>query len=320
MEDKITQIVKEKFGAEVVSITRITEGYSHSMFDVKIDKKPFEIIIRFSNNEHKKWANLGKEFYVLNLMAKNKIPVPKVYSFKKTPEYSYMILEKVKGTRLDTIWNMLSETGKAKITEQIGELMSKLHKIELAHFGMIEEGGEIDFDKPFVFKSAGTPIQYNASIRQKFKDFLESYARFISFKDTDLDFASKLIKYLLNNISLLEYKGKPVLLHGDMMLGHIFVQKENEKYIITGLIDVEFAEAGDPMYDFIKLHRQGFFDDIKLKKALVRSYGSKINEKTIEMFRLMRDFEFAAVLLSSGDIKTANSVLESLKKRINNST
>ena len=56
MKEKIKKIVKEKFNEQVVAIKRITEGYSHFMFDVRIDKFPFEVIIRFSNeDEARRW-------------------------------------------------------------------------------------------------------------------------------------------------------------------------------------------------------------------------------------------------------------------------
>jgi len=50
MEDKIKGIIKKEFRAKVLDVERITEGYSHFMYLVKIDKAPGELIIRFSSN------------------------------------------------------------------------------------------------------------------------------------------------------------------------------------------------------------------------------------------------------------------------------
>ena len=50
MKDKIKNIIEKEFNAEGVSIKRITEGFSHYMYEVEITKKPFILIVRFSNN------------------------------------------------------------------------------------------------------------------------------------------------------------------------------------------------------------------------------------------------------------------------------
>mgnify|MGYP001585623034 CR=1 FL=1 len=80
MEEKIKEIIKKEFNADVVEINRITEGYSHYMYLVKFNKEPSEAIIRFSNNA-KKDVNLAKEKFVIELLSKNNVPVPKIYSF-----------------------------------------------------------------------------------------------------------------------------------------------------------------------------------------------------------------------------------------------
>ena len=99
------------------------------------------------------------------------------------------------------------------------------------------------------------------------------------------------------------------------MLGHIFVKKEKEKYQITGIIDVEFAEPSSPEFDFIKLHRQGFFEDKELLEALKKGYG-EINEKAVEIFRMIRDLEFAQVLIFSGNSKKGNEIINQIEERI----
>jgi len=50
MEDKIPKIIEKEFNASVLEIKKITEGFSHYMYEVKINKEPFTVIIRFSNN------------------------------------------------------------------------------------------------------------------------------------------------------------------------------------------------------------------------------------------------------------------------------
>ena len=139
MEQRIFEIVKKEFEANVLEIKRIIEGYSHYMYEVKTDKSPEIIIIRFSNNI-KNTCNLGKEKYIIDLLRQNNIPAPRILAFyfpKDKKEEGYMILEKIKGIRLDTIWNSLDKEEKRKITKKIGEFLSKIHQIKLKEFGAI---------------------------------------------------------------------------------------------------------------------------------------------------------------------------------------
>ncbi len=316
MEDKIKEIVKKEFNADVVEIKRIIEGYSHSMYEVKLGKEPKEVIIRFANNI-KEDVNLAKEKFIINLLAKYNIPVPKIYAFyhPDNKKEGYLILEKINGIRLDTIWDSFTKEEKIKVTKKLGELLAKIHKIELESFGYIKEGGKIDSDISFKFRKEGEALTYSPFLRQTIKDSFIDFARLISYKYLPPEFMAEVILYISKNLDAIDYKGKPVLNHGDYMPGHIFVEKDNNEYEIVGLIDFELAHASSPEYDFIKLHRHGFFDDEELKNALREGYGN-IRVDAVEMHRLMRDVSFAQVLFESGDKELGNKIIKETKEKI----
>jgi len=311
MEDKIKEIIEKEFNAKTLEIKRINEGYSHYMYEVKIDKEPFILIIRFSNNKNEE-SNLGKEKYVMELLEKNKIPAPKIYVYDK----EYMIIEKIKGIRLDTLWNSLNKDEKIEITKKMGKLLSQIHSIKLEKFGVIQEGGKIKCDDPFKFRKMGEPIEYNLFLRELFKGGFEDFARLLSYNPPQKSLMIKIFTYLVNNLNKMAYQDPPTLIHGDYFPGHIFVEKENGSYKIVGLIDFEFSNSYAPEFDFIKLHRQGFFEDIKLKAALEEGYGKPIDEKAVEVFRLMRDLGFAWVVLESGNKELSDKTLKDIEKRI----
>ena len=80
METRIKKIIKKELKAKVEKIEKITEGFSHENYLVKLNKKPREVVIRFSNNIIPD-ASLLKEKFVLDLLRKNSLPTPKVYAF-----------------------------------------------------------------------------------------------------------------------------------------------------------------------------------------------------------------------------------------------
>jgi len=316
MESRITKIVKKEFGASVLKIKRITEGYSHYVYEIKIDKDPKEAIVRFSNNI-KENANLAKEKYIIDLLLQNNIPAPKILAFHhpENKKEGYMILEKLPGTRLDSIWESLSKQEKIQVTKEMGDLLSKIHSIKFSEFGQIKEGGEIDNDKAFQFRRLGKKIPFNKYIRERLKLSFIDFARLISYKNLSSDFVSKIMKYIIDNLDDIEYSGSPVLTHGDYIPGHIFVEKNKGKYKIVGLIDFEFSESAAPEYDFIKLHRAGFFNDSELKQSLENGYG-RINEKSVEIHRLLRDIGFAWVMLEAGDKELSEKTLKAIEEKI----
>jgi aminoglycoside phosphotransferase (APT) family kinase protein len=227
-----------------------------------------------------------------------------------------MILEKFKGIRLDTIWNSLSKEEKIKITRKLGEVLARIHQINLEDFGYIRSGGKINRENRYKFKDKGEQIPSSRFLKHLMSAFFEDIALFSSYKEISRDLLSKMSLYVISKIDSLDYGGKPTLIHNDFMIGHIFVEKINNEYEITGIIDFEFAESSDPEYEFIKLHRQGFFDDSELKNALDEGYGRKINDEKVWLFRLLRDFSLARVILDSGDKEHCDRILKEIKEKI----
>jgi aminoglycoside phosphotransferase (APT) family kinase protein len=317
-EQRIKGIIIKEFQAQALQINRITQGFSHFMYLVKIDKKPQEVIIRFSNNTKGEF-NLSKERYVLEVLRENNLPVPRIFAFyfpEDHKEEGYMILEKINGTRLDIIWDSLNRKDKIQIAEEIGALASKIHGIKLSAFGKIEENGKISSDDQFKFRKQGQEIPYSDFLRNYLQGPLKDLARLLAYKRISSDFVCSLMKYVSDNIDIADYQSEPTLVHGDLHSGHIFVEKTEGEYRIVGLIDIEFASSLSPEYDFIKLHRTGFFDDKEIKSALDKGYGRVINEKAVQYHRVLRDMGFVQVMLDAGNNELAEKTLKSIEERI----
>jgi len=314
MENKIRQIIEREFNAQTLEIKRITEGYSHYMYSVKINKKPNEVIVRFSNNKRED-VGLSKEEFVIDKLRENNIPAPKIYRYDE----EYMILEKFTGTRLDTLWDSLSKKEKMQITKELGKLLSKIHEIKLEKFGRIENKGKIKSDEAFKFRPMGKIIPYNKFLREWLIASFEDIARLLSYKHISQRFMIKLFSYLSQNLEKISYNGKPTLTHGDFFPGHIFIKRINKEYKIIGLIDFEFAHSLSPEYDFIKLHRAGFFKDPEIKQALMEGYGD-INEQAVEIHRITRDLGFAWAVLESGNKELSDKIIKTIEEKLDKTT
>jgi len=174
--------------------------------------------------------------------------------------------------------------------------------------------------KGYFFRKGGDELLYNRFPRERLVDSLKEIGKMLSLKNLDEDvkkISSEFLNYLLKNTHKFSYSGKPTLVHGDFMLGHIFVNKINSEYEISGLIDFEFALSHDPEYEFLKLHRYGFFENKKIKTALEEGYNQLINEDNVLFYRIGRDFAYARVLLDSGNKEEAQKVLNFIREKIN---
>ncbi len=311
MENKIKEIILREFDSDTINIRRITEGYSHFMYDVKITKDPYELIIRFSNNKNEE-VTLEKEKYVMEILNENGIPAPKIYVFNE----EYMIMERIKGIRLDTIWDSMTADEKTEISEKIGKFVSKIHKIKFDNYGKILAKGKIKCDSPFTFRNQGEKIGYNKFARELLKDSFQDFARLLSYPDFQIEIIEEIFTYIKKNIKKIIYDKGPVLVHGDYTPDHLFVEKTETGYEIVGIIDFEFAAAYPAEYDFIKLHRKGFFEDESLKESLEKGYGRNVDKDLVEFFRVLRDLGFAWAVLESGNKELSDKTLESIRKRI----
>lgn len=311
MEDKIPEIVKREFKAKTLEIKRITEGFSHYMYLIKINQAPFEVIVRFSNNRDEE-VSLEKEKFIIETLRKNRIPAPRILAFSK----EYMILEKMPGDRLDLIWNNIDKNEKIYLTEKMGRILRDIHSINFEKFGPIKSNGQIDVDSSFKFRRVGIQLEYNPWIREVIKQFSKNYARLLSYSHIDKKLMMKINMYILKNLKYINYTGKPTLIHGDFQKGHVFVKKIDGEYKIVGIIDFEFANSSAPEYDFIKLHREGFFEDKKLLNALERGYGRSIDKKALLTYKLMRDTGFAQVVLDAGNKKLSDKILKNLSQKL----
>jgi len=309
MQEKIKQAVESVLNCKALEINKITEGFSHFNFEVKINKEPNAVIIRFSNNKDQEY-DLKKEEFVIKLLQENNIPVPKILFSNE----NCMILEKLKGTRLDTIWDSLPINEKLQITKEQGILLKKIHKIKFKDFGKITSKGVVS-DKSFEFKSMGNKPDYSLFLRECLNLFGEDFFRLLSYKHLSTKFVTDFIKVVNNNLKTIDYSGQPTLIHGDFHKAHIFLTKINNHWKITGLIDFEFARSSSPEYDFIKLHRDNFFNDPELLNALKQGYG-EINEKAVYIHRLMRDLGFAQVMRDSGNLELSNKTLKDIEGKI----
>lgn len=305
--------------SKINNISRITTGYSHYMFDCTLDDK--NVIVRISTNTHAEF-NIQKELWVMKHFADKNIPIPNVYASdisRKVFPFDYMVMQKLEGKQLDTIWETLSPDDKKEIAVLLGKFIAKIHTITFDRFGRIGQDG-IVHRKEFSFRKQGTKIEKNQWTKTVLQDAFKELVGLISLNMITPEQSSAITAYLHQHKDLTNHC-ESVMIHNDVVFSHIFVTKD-DSWKITGIIDFEFANAYAREFEFIKFHREGLLDDNAFKDALFEGYGRENLhpnfDEAVGFYRLVRDIGFAHYVATAGNIdastKAISGILDKVRK------
>jgi len=321
--EQIEQIFYKHLDAKVLDAKRITEGYTHYMYDCECElpsgeKKHFVLRISYNRKED---SDLAKELAVMEVYSKKDIPTPYVYASdveRKTFEFDYAIIEKFEGVPLTKILENLSNDEKKRIAKKVGELLNKIHSITMEDFGDFTKNG-LKKEEEFSFRKFEDAPVIHSWTRRLLKDSFIDLSGLMTLKLISLEQQYNLMKYIYAHVDLLN-GAKSVLIHGDFHADHILVKKVDNEWTITGIVDFEFAASRATEYDFIKLHRVGLLDDKDFREGLLEGYG-KDNigphfDELIKFYRVLRDVGFAYHLAKAGDKETFKKVMGNMWKMI----
>jgi aminoglycoside phosphotransferase (APT) family kinase protein len=322
-QEQIEQVLLKNLDVKILDIRRITEGYTHYMYDCKCELTHGEIkhyILRISYNR-KEDTDLAKELAVMELYSKHGVPTPIVYASdveRKDFEFDYAIIQKFEGVPLASILESLSPVEKKNIAEKIGQLLKKIHSISMDDYGDFTKHG-LKKREEFTFrKLEGAPIMHSWT-RTLLKGAFEDLSGLVTLDLITVEQSHQLMTYLYSCKELIK-DAKPVLIHGDFHADHILMQKIEGEWEITGIVDFEFAASMAIEYDFIKLHRSGLLEDKSFREGLFEGYGeenihTKFDE-LVQFYRVLRDLGFAFHLAKAGDKETYNKVMDKVWKMI----
>ena len=188
----------------------------------------------------------AREAQVLEIVAKQQpqIPVPPVYGYGgDILEKPYVLMGELKGRTLDTVWDEMSAEQRARIIENLGGLLAKIHSVEFPNYGR-------QFDGKFLGPKSCTEYLHHQldQIEPKIKDKDLPMYKMRTFVDTHCN-----------------REGNSSLIQGNYKFGHVLVDDE---FTITGIIDWEWARAGHPEEDFARF----FFRDLAEHKEFQKTF------------------------------------------------
>lgn len=302
-------------------VKKINKGFSHNIFEIKTGEFPKKVILKVCIQERENHFSLKKEARIHEMLKGIGIPVPEVIKVDDSKEIisaEFMICEYVPGTDLDKIWNKISKKEQEEIATKMGEILGKIHEIKFDKYGYLKTNGIKD-EYNWILKGKGKKVKLNPSSLAILSWTLNDFGRLFVNKSFSNEKLNKIFNYLHKNQKLSECYEKPSLVHGDFDILNIKVKKIKGNWEICSLLDFEYSASLPKEYDFIKLHRRGFFEKEYLKKSLLKGYKkyqkiSKDFESKIKFMRITRDIAFAGVLFNSGSVELGNKVINYVLK------
>jgi aminoglycoside phosphotransferase (APT) family kinase protein len=211
-------------------------------FEGKKQKFMIKILTLPTNNEIEE-ARLNKEGKILKLFSNHetlKVPVPEMVYFgndEKLIGYKFIIYKFVEGKVCTNIWNELTQEDRKEIVKQLGKIYRDIHQVKYESFGMLEE----------IFEGKQGEKSYEKNIT----DGIENYIKALTTNELiSKELLEKVKDFVAKNVKKMKYKPKPTLIHNDLHLANIIVNKNKQgKYDIKAIVDWEWAEADNSLFD-----------------------------------------------------------------------
>jgi len=204
-----------------------------------------------------------RDVYAL-LRGQTDIPAPQLvaagdlYSGGDGWPWPYLVSQQLPGRSLAQVRDLVAEDDLIGIARYTGQVLRRLHSVPIT-------GGTAlapDWDS------------FVAFIAERRARCLADHR---SWGSLPLALIAQIPDYLLPADVLFDRSTRPVLLHADVTMDHLLLQKgESGRWAMTGIIDFGDARVGDPLYELVALHLDALDCDKRLLQSFWDGYGSDI--------------------------------------------
>jgi aminoglycoside phosphotransferase (APT) family kinase protein len=265
--------------ARVVGVEPINGGAVSGVYEV-LCADPLQNAVVKVYDRDAGWR-LSKEISVYRLLRDNGVAeIPKLLGGAGSDGLlgqPYLLMSRLPGTSVGQISEALPESELAEVYRQMGALLARLHGISQEAYGY--RTTEIIDPQPT------NEAQMTATLKRASQKYLDATG------DRELYEAAK--QYVGERTELFALCAKAVLIHNDFHEGNVMVTRTPDGPLLTGLIDVENAMAGDPMVDLSKTHSYSIGDNRVKLDGLFAGYGEVPVEweRRFRLFQLIHGFE-----------------------------
>lgn len=226
----IAEIVRGALGERPVAVEHVPTLEESTVYRVRL---PSSLV--YFKTEHE-GHSISVAAWAYEKAARVGVPVPEVLHLDLTRERwpeEFVLLSAVEGTDLEH--DPPDDSELVEILHRCGALLRRLHTVELEGFGELELG-----DGP---EPRGASPDHASHVR-KSPDWGFAYLveRGLVSDETE----ARVRDVLARHEELVRPPDRGILIHGDLGLDHVFVERKGMR--ITGIIDFE-PDSADPVWD-----------------------------------------------------------------------
>lgn len=263
---------------------RITEG---SSLVFNIDE---ELFLKITPSFF--YDSFNTELEITKLYKKFSYEIPDIFKFNSFENWNYLITKKVRGKQLYKVYKEFSFDDKLELAQQLGNIIYEISKIN--SFG---------FKRYF-----GTWNDLlNDRLKNQYKIHFEKGNSDYWCKEINNFIEEKKEKLLnLNNI---------VLVHADINLSHIIVEKTNDKWKLVGLLDLADSMNAPCEVEFILPFIDLFKGNYSLQKELLKfaNYKQKYDNKEFSELLMALTLQNRFIAFHDWFSKEINSGIKNLR-------
>jgi Ser/Thr protein kinase RdoA (MazF antagonist) len=257
---EVKKIIKSKWPkVKIKSIKEFPEGYNNIAFDVKLSNGDYVIkLIKLKGYET--YSLKQKHLRTLVRRKFKDFPIPKIIKSdfsKRLIDKPYIIAEKMDGKSLQSTHKKIPN--KKELYSEIGELYGKLHSFKLKNYG------ELDSSLKIIKKYSSWYLENCKNVEKLFEKIEAN--KLLSNKAIE-----EYKKFFEKNKYLLKKEIGPRLCHGDAAQTNILIRKSGNGYVVSGIIDFEFARSSGVTKELFHGLRT-FEKKWEYKESLVEGYS-----------------------------------------------
>ncbi|GAA2028798.1 hypothetical protein GCM10009839_30110 [Catenulispora yoronensis] len=259
--DQAAEILRDAvLGAQVVGIERMVGGAVSGAYEVLCADPEQNVVLKVYAPDSG-WI-LSKEISVYRSVRESGVTmVPTLLGAAGSDGLlgqPYLLMSKLPGRTMDAVSPGMSDADLRSVYRQMGKLIAQFHAIEHEAYGYLTSTEIVD-------PQPSSEAHLRSVLARTSQAYLEATG------DRDLYEAAH--AYLAARSDLFALCERPVLLHNDFHEGNIIVEQTPDGPVISGVIDMENATAGDPVMDLAKTHSYSIRDNAIKLEGLFEGYG-----------------------------------------------
>ena len=207
---------------------------------------------------------LAEKTYLSHLGKSLTIPIPKIQAHGEVDQWPYLVMSQIPGQPWNQVKEQISWENQKRLCQQLGKITSELHKISAEGLPQPAMGWPSYLQKQ---REQVSQTQIKRGLPVEWGPRIDSF-----LAQTSLPPEEKLVS---------------VPLHTELMQQHVMVEKIDQQWEITGLIDFESSWAGPWQYEMPSVGLFVCRGDGALFRAFLEAYGLPHSELNANFSRKM---------------------------------